>query len=91
MAIIWGMSLAVNFRSLIPGVSLDSLDADDLNMLSYPLRGEIDPAAVTALFDFFLDHLLTIDLKCSCQEEERPARPVFCRAGRSYLRPSQHV
>ena len=57
------MSLAVNFRSLIPGTSLDLFDADDLNMLSYPLGGKIDPAAIPALFDLFLDHLLTIDLE----------------------------
>ena len=57
------MSLVVNFRSLIPGTSLDLFDADDLNMLSYPLGGKIDPPAIPALFDFLLDHLLTIDLE----------------------------
>jgi hypothetical protein len=41
----------------------DLFDADDLDMLSYPFRGEIDPAAITALFDFFLDHLLTVNLE----------------------------
>jgi len=55
--------LAINFRSLIPGTSLDSFDADDLNMLSYPLGGKIDPTAVPALFDLFLDHFLTVDLE----------------------------
>ena len=65
------MSLAINFRSLIPGTSLDLFDADDLNMLSYPLGGEIDSPAIPALFDLFLNHLFTIDLKLRFSDELR--------------------
>ena len=63
MAMTWGMSLAVSFRSLIPGAPAGLFDADDLNMLSYPLGGKIDTTAVPALLDLFLDHLLAVDFK----------------------------
>src|SRR4030042_5816438 len=65
------MSLAINFRSLIPGTSLDLFDADDLNMLSYPLGGKIDPPAVPALLDLFLKHLFAVDLKLGFSDELR--------------------
>ena len=65
------MSLAVNFRSLIPGTSLDLFDADDLNMLSYPHGGEIDPPAIPALFDLFLNHLFAVDFKLCFSGEWR--------------------
>jgi hypothetical protein len=32
-------------------------------MLAHPFRGQIDPTAVSALFDLFFDHLLTEDLE----------------------------
>src|SRR4030042_244553 len=71
MTIICGMSLAINFRSLIPRTSLDLFDADDLNMLSYPLGGKIDPPAIPALFDLFLNHLFAVDLKLGFSDELR--------------------
>jgi hypothetical protein len=48
---------------VIPSDVFGLFDTDDLDMPSYPFRGKIDPAAITALFDFFLDHLLTVNLK----------------------------
>src|SRR4030042_3246933 len=71
MTIICGMSLAINFRSLIPRTSLDLFDADDLNMLSYPLGGKIDPPAIPALFDLFLNHLFAVDFKLCFSGERR--------------------
>jgi hypothetical protein len=32
-------------------------------MFSHPFRRKINPTAVTALFDFLLDHLLAIDFE----------------------------
>jgi hypothetical protein len=32
-------------------------------MFSHPFRRKINPTAISTLFDFLLDHLLTIDLK----------------------------
>jgi hypothetical protein len=63
--------LAINFRSLIPGTSLDLFDADDLNTLSYPLGGKIDPPAIPALFDLFLNHLFAVDFKLCFSGERR--------------------
>ena len=71
MAITRGMSLGVNFRSLIPGASGDLFDADDLNMLSYPLWGKIDSTAIPALLDLFLDQLLAVNLKLRLSGERR--------------------
>ncbi len=65
------MSLAVNFRSLIPGTPLDLFDADDLNMFSNPLGGKIDPPAVPALLDLFLKHLFAVNLKLGFSDELR--------------------
>jgi len=48
---------------VIPGEVFGLFDADDLDMLPYPFRWKIDPAAVPALLDFFLDQFLTVDFK----------------------------
>jgi len=40
-------------------------------MLSYPLGGEIDPPAIPALFDLFLNHLFTVDFKLCFSGERR--------------------
>jgi hypothetical protein len=40
-------------------------------MLSYPLRGKIDPPAIPALFDLFLNHLFAVDLKLGFSDELR--------------------
>ena len=42
---------------------IDSVNADDFDVLADPIWRKINPATVTALFDFLLDHFLSIDLK----------------------------
>ncbi len=40
-------------------------------MLSYPLGGKIDPPAIPALFDLFLNHLFVVDFKLCFFGERR--------------------
>jgi hypothetical protein len=46
-------------------------------MLSYPLGGKIDPPAIPALFDLFLNHLFAVDFKLRFSGERR----LFHREG----------
>ena len=51
------------FRVLIAFMRSTSLDPNDLHVLPHPLRGKVNPPAVSTLFHFLINHLLSVDLK----------------------------
>ena len=49
---------ALRVHSKRPSSCSPLIDANDFDVLAYPIQRQVDPAAVSGIFDFLFDHLL---------------------------------